>query len=574
MAEATGAKRPERPALVGCIALWVSGALALLCAVTGCAAAPAQQERSRGPVTRVIYQSLGRIAAVKAVRTAEGERVLIWESIQPPLADGFELHEDWFLPHLGVFRLVSLDLATQQATVHWEVPRYEDVGDLYDALAVSEDGRSFLWVQGRSEWSPGGPLNGTRLLITALEGAEAGPGGEGLPLTPFGDRQYLSPQWSPDSTAIIYGFIDRPDHASRLDWAAFQAAAISVERQRGAPKEVLLTSEDKRSAGFAWARDGRCIYHVTHIPGSEVPYRLEAIQWPSLERRELFQSDSFICPAVARDTGDLLFLVGGANDTGTTGEGTGYAVWRFSRDAMRKTRAPAFPADPLLAAVSPDGQWLDVSPMKRWIAKLPSDAALYICSLADGTWHALADVKAAESATWVLDGRGIIVFQPPSEVLLVDVHGELADVAPFEAEPPNTYPPESDPDGLSRERLSELGAALNMYLREGDGLLPDLADMDAVVHALGEHLWYENAVLDPHTGQPYGVNSDLSRVRIADIEDRLSSLIVFYEAVPGRDGGRFAVLADGRVVHVSADKWQEARSGGLRSLLPKPTPTG
>jgi hypothetical protein len=235
---------------------------------------------------------------------------------------------------------------------------------------------------------------------------------------------------------------------------------------------------------------------------------------------------------------------------------------------------PVFPAHPLFAAVSPEGQWLAVAPMKGSIAKLPSDAALYVCSLADGTWHALADVKAAESATWVLDGRGIIVFQPPSQILLVDVHAQLPDLAQFEVEPPNTHPPESDPDGLSRERLAVLGSALDRYLRQGDGVLPDLANMDAVVQALREHLWYEDAVLDPHTGQPYSVNSDLSRVRIADIEDRLSSLIIFYEALPGKDGGRFAVLADGRVVHVSADKWQEARSGGWRSLLPKPTPTG
>ncbi len=112
-------------------------------------------------------------------------------------------------------------------------------------------------------------------------------------------------------------------------------------------------------------------------------------------------------------------------------------------------------------------------------------------------------------------------------------------------------------EGGQEPNLRDLAMAVQMYATEYDAL-PPMESMDAAKAALIEYVPGGETFTDPMTGKPYGVNSSLSRKRVADIPDSASA-VVFYQTQPGPDGMREVAFLDGHTQRVSDADWAKVK---------------
>ena len=112
-------------------------------------------------------------------------------------------------------------------------------------------------------------------------------------------------------------------------------------------------------------------------------------------------------------------------------------------------------------------------------------------------------------------------------------------------------------DSLSN--LKNLGLAVQMFLADNHDVMPDMTDAVAVLEELGEYVKNDDVFFHPETGEPYGVNSSLSRRRLVDF-GYPTSIAVFYEESPAEDGTRGVAFLDGHAARVSAGKWRRIKA--------------
>lgn len=123
---------------------------------------------------------------------------------------------------------------------------------------------------------------------------------------------------------------------------------------------------------------------------------------------------------------------------------------------------------------------------------------------------------------------------------------------------------EAQQRALSLGNLKNLALALQMWLADHEDTLPDLSSMEAVGTTLDEYVKNRTVFTHPVTGQPYGVNSSLSGLRLLEVRD-ISNTAVFYEQTTWSDGTRGVAFLDGHAARVSPEKWQEIkRISGIR----------
>ena len=110
----------------------------------------------------------------------------------------------------------------------------------------------------------------------------------------------------------------------------------------------------------------------------------------------------------------------------------------------------------------------------------------------------------------------------------------------------------------SLSNLKNLALAVQMFLADNDDVMPDMTDTEAVLAELEDYVKNHDVFLHPDTGQPYGVNSALSKKRLVEFED-ISSIAVFYEAAAAVDGTRGVGFLDGHAARVNRAQWEEIK---------------
>ena len=123
---------------------------------------------------------------------------------------------------------------------------------------------------------------------------------------------------------------------------------------------------------------------------------------------------------------------------------------------------------------------------------------------------------------------------------------------------------ESQQQARSLGNLKNLAVALQMWLADHEDMVPDLSSMEAVGTTLDEYVKNRTVFTHPVTGQPYGVNSSLSGLRVLEVRD-ISNTAVFYEQTTWSDGTRGVAFLDGHAARVSPERWQQIkRISGIR----------
>jgi hypothetical protein len=519
-------------ACLACLALFLSG-----CAPTD---TEPSGDTSRA---RVLYQSQGELLAVKTLGSFGREQVFIWE--------GFRSDEEFMEPR-GVLRAFRLDLSTGRTHGHWEHAFSETWwGWADDGIAVSPDGRRVAQL----DFGPG--AEGSRVWVA--DGA-----GEWTEVRPFDSQYRLLPRWSPNGDVLAY----IATTFSRSGVADRDAVALPVPRPAEVAEEIVLTPDGHVSGEVAWAADSRRVYLLSVEP--DVGAYLEAVDWPSLERRRLFAGPGLRYLSVASRTGDLVFQAKAAAEAASEAEpeakseaaapaegDSGRPVWRLSPDGKLQqtpvTHRGALPPH----VISPDGSHLAVVPRAEGERY---GQGLTVYSMHDGAGETFTELEGTSIRyiDWVLGGRAVLAVDVDERVWLAAVEGDLPKIAPVDLEPPSISSFAPDPEQQSRNNLRKLSWALLDYVMENDCMFPDLDDMDAVVAALAPSIEDEDVFLDPRTRQPYGGNPSLSGK--CDVEfDHQVDFVVFYETTPGEDGGRNIAFLLGGVDHVSDERWQQLK---------------
>jgi hypothetical protein len=503
------------------LAIWFAG-----CASPG-TDSPADASR-----VRLLYQSQGTLVAVTAVGPVGREQLFLWE--------GFRA-EDEFMEPRGVLRAVTLDPATGQATVSWERAYSETPwGWSEGGIAVSQDRRRFAHFQfdpmaeGSGVWA-------------------ADVGGEWTPVIPLDSRFRLLLQWSPHGDVLTYVAMDfGPSGPGDRD-----AIALPVPRPPKASTEIALTPDGHLATEVAWAPDSRRVYALSFEPG--VGDYLEVVDWPSLERRRVFDGAGLGQLSVARESGEVVFLAREKSEAEQAGDDvSARRVWRLSPEGeVEKTAVTHTGAMPS-HAISPDGSHLAVVPgaeEERFYGQ-----GLTVYSLHDGTAETFAEFEGKRllHVDWVLGGRAVLAVDGVDGLWLATVKGERPKTATVELDPPDisSFPP--NPEQHSRNNLRRLSDALLTYAFEHDCKFPDLGDRAAVSAALAPYLEDQDVFLDPRTGEPYGANPSFSGKCNVDFDDQ-ENFVLFYETTPGEDGGRNVAVLPSAVHHVSDDRWQKMK---------------
>ncbi len=521
---------------LACLALFLSGC------------APADTgPRGKASRARVLYESQGELLAVKTLGSFGKEQVFIWEGFRS---------DDEFMEPRGVLRSFRLDPSTGRTHGHWEHAFSEaSWGWAGDGIAVSADGRRVAQL----DFGPG--AEGSRVWVADAEGGWA-------QVRPFDSQFRLLPRWSPNGDVLAYiattlsrsGVMDR------------DAVALPVPRPAAMSAEIVLTPDGHVSNEVAWAHDSRRVYLLSVEP--DVGEYLEAVDWPSLERRRLFAGPGLRYLSVASRTGDLVFQARAASEAASQAESeakpeadseaadstagdSGRPVWRLSPDGKLQqtpvTHRGALPPQ----VISPDGSHLAVVPRAEGEGY---GQGLIVYSMQDGAAETFAELegKSIRHIDWVLGGRAVLAVDSDERVWLAAVDGDLPEIAPVKLEPPSISSFAPDPEQQSRNNLRKLSEALLTYVVENDCMFPDLGDMDAVAAALAPYLEGDDVFIDPRTRQPYGGNPSLSDK--CDVEfDHQLDFIVFYETTPGEDGGRNVAFLLGGVDHVSNERWQQLK---------------
>lgn len=376
---------------------------------------------------------------------------------------------------------------------------------------------------------------------------------------PSEDGQLMGLRWSPDGSALAY-WLMKYDESQKI--RLVEAVAMAVPRPARVGSEIVLTRARHWCLDLEWAGRGQRVYLISRPPavGESV---LEAVEWPTLTRRELMRAGSLSGLSVARSTGDVLVMEVRERQSGETADAPPVVVWRLCSDGTVDETAVRLERLPIRAIVSPDGQRLAVvPPAEDSDPRSPRAAGLVVYQLADGTSQRFdaspSTLFNPPPVHWILGGRALLFQESKNRVRLVDLAGDLPEVGPVSVEAP-VVPGRHmlGPDLESRRRLGALAKAVCCYLMQHDYTFPDLSDMDAAREALYPYVETADVFVDPRSNQPYGVNSAISRSKYWDV--RLDA-VVFYETVPGKGGGRSVVLAlRGDAAHVTAEEWEELK---------------
>ncbi|UCC68952.1 MAG: hypothetical protein JSV79_03260, partial [Armatimonadota bacterium] len=349
---------------------------AVVTALGGCRASGAGggEESARG--ARVIYESEGTVCAVKPSGADGRDQVLVWEWFSPEVLSVDERYGHLIPGDGGVLRVVHLDLARGKARAKRQWPSHSPGEMLPLGLAVSRDGRRTAMLGGDGE-DPCS-LAGS---VFVLDG-----GWRWVPVIRFEERWRFGLEWSPDGSALAYISI-AAEHTER-GGLALDAVALPVPRPAGPAEETMLTAGEAGSHEVEWAADGQAVYHVVQDASG---FSLEAVAWPSLERRTVKRADaSLLQLSVARSSGDVVFLEKVTGEPKPEGEGPSegeseFVVWRIPPGGEADGTGVRLSSAPRAAAVSPDGKRLLVIPRAETEQRFPMHGTgLALHSLADG----------------------------------------------------------------------------------------------------------------------------------------------------------------------------------------------
>lgn len=112
----------------------------------------------------------------------------------------------------------------------------------------------------------------------------------------------------------------------------------------------------------------------------------------------------------------------------------------------------------------------------------------------------------------------------------------------------------------SFSHLKMIGTALMMYVQDYDERLPPLPSVAAVQKRLYPYLKNEAAWREPKTGRTYQVNRALGGEKLAHFGQSAERVVVFYEALPDKRGGRAVAFLDGHVRWITNAKWNELKT--------------
>ena len=564
-------KRCPRAAQWGICASVVAAVLA------GCTASHVEPRERPLPAERIVYESQGWIMAEKTFGPHGKEQVLLWEQFDGNASYGTFPFRKRLPEDVPLLRLVRLDLPARKARVAWE--------GISDALlvpsdyqvAASADGRRLAAAGGTDPAHPYRPYLAYRVhpaldemvpdFSRVFVSDDCKPW---IPLIPSDDHERWYLEWSPNADALAY--LSMVFDGEGLDSTSTDLIVLSVPRPARRTQEISLTPRGGKSIDFAWAPDGRRIYHVVYRPDRDEHY-IEVVQWPSLERHTLMTAGALGRVSVARQTGDVVFLRVTPRDTKQPADtDPGHAIrafWRISSAGRLEKTPVELERSPFAAKVSPDGKRLAVIPMTQGDRPelRPYGEGLIVYSLEDGSSHEFPRFAQTPivSVAWVYGGQALVFVEGEKRVWLVAPDGSAPNIplltpraGIFTARPPTAVLRDALTESESRSNLEQLSAAVMSYADEHDCALPDLSDTDSIREALRDYVESDDVFLDPRTSRPYGVNSALSRKQCLDMEYS-GDPVLFYEAAPAEDGGRNVAFAGGHVVRVSAGRWREIK---------------
>jgi len=542
--------------------------LCLFIALSGCAGPRNGVREDRLPRERIVYESQGWIMAEKTFGPHGKEQVLLWEQFDGNASYGTFPFRKRLPEDVPLLRLVRLDLPARKARVAWE--------GISDALLVPSDYQVAASADGRRLAAAGGtdpahPYPTPDEMFLGSSGVFVSDDCKPwIPLIPSDNhvRWYL--EWSPNADALAY--LSMVFDGSGLASTSTDLVVLSVSRPARRTQEISLTPRGGKSIGFAWAPDGRRIYHVVYRPDRDESY-IEVVQWPSLERHTFMTAGALGRVSVARQTGDIVFLRDTPRDTKQPADTeSGHALrtfWRISSDGRIEKTPVELERSPFAAEVSPDGKRLAVIPMAQDDRPelRPHGEGLIVYSLEDGSSNEFPRFAQTPivSVAWVYGGKSLVFVEGDTRVWLVAPDGSAPNIplltpraGLFTARPPAAVLRDALVESESRSNLEQLATAVMSYAEKHDCALPDLSDMDSIKEVLCDYVESDDVLLNPRTGKPYGVNSALSRKRCVDTEYFFDA-VLFYEAAPAEDGGRNVAFAGGHVARVSADRWREIK---------------
>lgn len=102
-------------------------------------------------------------------------------------------------------------------------------------------------------------------------------------------------------------------------------------------------------------------------------------------------------------------------------------------------------------------------------------------------------------------------------------------------------------------RLQSIGAGLQNYLEDHDGVLPPMQNAGVAKAALKNYA-SESIFIHPGTKEAYLPNAILSGKKLAHITNPVA-MVAFYEAHPAADGKRALLFLDGHVKRIKEAEW-------------------
>jgi len=359
------------------------------------------------PAAGIVYESQGEILALAAATIEGREQAFIWERVGADV---------WPLKSKAVLRALRLDLATRQATLLGERP--SPVPESLDGIvAVSADGRC-AGVAAHWDATPG------------WSGVLVSDDGEmWTDVTPSEDRLRTGPRWSPDGSALAYYTMTYEDERSGKI-ASWEAVALAVPRPPRVGSEIVLARPGHFPVDLGWAPSGRRIYLISH-PLGERKSLLEAVDWPTLSRRQLMRARGLDELSVARASGDVIVMEVREKQSGETADAAPVVVWRLQPDGTVGETAVRLDRLPIRAIVSPDGERLAVvTPAEDSDPTRPIAGGLVVYQLADGSSQRIDVSPITFSPStffgpppvhWVLGGQALLFQEGEDKVRLLMV---------------------------------------------------------------------------------------------------------------------------------------------------------